>query len=212
VLRILIADRHEIVRRAVAEIVRSRADWEVCSEAADGDTALEQALEEQPDIAVIDVSLPLLDGVTLTRRLAVEASRIRVLLFTAHDDHETIRNGLAAGARGYLLKSDSVAGVEAAISALAANRTYFSPAVSEALLEAAMDKGKRTTMLERFTPRELAIIQLIADGDGNKAIAGKLDISIKTVESHRGSAMRKAGCRTVAEFVRFAMKHNLVPI
>ena len=208
-LRILIADDHEIVRRGVRDIVESHPGWEVCGEAADGQAALDLATSQQPDVAVLDVSLPILNGIVVTRRLRQESPQTNVLLFTMHDDDETVSGGLAAGARGYLLKSDSEQNLEAAISALGANRPYFSSFVSELLLEAAVHDRKRSR-LESFTMRELEVAQLIAEGNSNKQIARLLNISVKTVESHRAAAMRKAGVRTAAEFVRFAIKHNLI--
>ena len=208
-LRILIADDHEIVRKGVRDVIEAHPGWEVCGEAADGQHALEIALREKPDVAVLDVSLPVLNGVALTRRLKQECPKINVLLFTMHDDDETVSGGLAAGARGYVLKTDSERYLEAAISALGANRPYFSSFVSELLLDAAVNDRKRSR-LESFTVRELEVAQLIAEGNSNKQIARLLGISIKTVESHRAAAMRKAGVRTAAEFVRFAIKHNLI--
>jgi DNA-binding NarL/FixJ family response regulator len=208
-LRILIADDHEIVRKGLRDIVEGHPSWQVCAEAADGREALDLALREQPDIAILDVSLPILNGVALTRRLQKECPNARVLMFTMHDDDETISSALAAGARGYVLKSDSEDHLTAAISALGANRPYFSAPVSELLLDAALNERKRSR-LESFTVRELEVAQLIAEGNGNKQIARRLDISVKTVESHRAAAMRKAGVRSAAEFVRFAIKHNLI--
>jgi DNA-binding NarL/FixJ family response regulator len=208
-LRILIADDHEIVRKGVRDLIEAHPGWEVCGEAADGQVALEIALREKPDIAVLDVALPVLNGVALTRRLKQETPTTNVLLFTMHDDDETVSGGLAAGARGYVLKTDSERYLEAAISALGANRPYFSAFVSELLLDAAINDRKRSR-LESFTIRELEVAQLIAEGNSNKQIARNLEISIKTVESHRSAAMRKAGARTAAEFVRFAIKHNLI--
>jgi DNA-binding NarL/FixJ family response regulator len=208
-LRILIADDHEIVRKGVRDLIEGHPGWEVCGEAADGQTALEIALREKPDIAVLDVALPILNGVALTRRLKQESPATSILLFTMHDDDETVSSGLAAGARGYVLKTDSERYLEAAISALGANRPYFSSFVSELLLDAAINDRKRSR-LESFTIRELEVAQLIAEGNSNKQIARNLEISIKTVESHRSAAMRKAGARTAAEFVRFAIKHNLI--
>lgn len=208
-IRILIADDHEIVRKGLRDIVGEHANWQVCAEASDGEEALDLAQREKPDIAILDVSLPVLNGVALTRHLHRDCPNVRVLLFTMHDDDETVSSGLAAGARGYVLKSDSESHLEAAISALGANRPYFSGPVSELLLNAALNERKRSR-LESFTVRELEVAQLIAEGNGNKQIARILDISIKTVESHRAAAMRKAGVRKVAEFVRFAIKHNLI--
>jgi DNA-binding NarL/FixJ family response regulator len=208
-LRILIADDHDIVRKGVRDVIEGHPGWAVCGEASDGQKALELAMETKPDIAVLDVSLPILNGVALTRRLHKDLPGTKVLLFTMHDDDETVSTGLAAGARGYVLKTDSESHLEAAISALGANRPYFSSPVSELLLDAALNERKRSR-LESFTVRELEVAQLIAEGNGNKQIARMLDISIKTVESHRAAAMRKAGVRTAAEFVRFALKHNLI--
>jgi len=208
-LRILIADDHEIVRKGVRDVIEGHPGWSVCAEASDGQTAFDLAIETKPDIAILDVSLPILNGVGLARRLHKDMPSVKVLLFTMHDDDETVSTGLAAGARGYVLKSDSESHLEAAISALGANRPYFSSPVSELLLDAALNERKRSR-LESFTVRELEVAQLIAEGNGNKQIARLLDISIKTVESHRAAAMRKAGVRTAAEFVRFAIKHNLI--
>ena len=208
-LRILLADDHEIVRKGVRELVETHPDWEICGEAADGEQALEIALREKPDVAILDVSLPRLKGIALTYRLQQECPKTRVLLFTMHDDDDTVTEALAAGARGYVLKSDSEQHLTAAIAAVAANRPYFSGPISELLLDAAMNDGK-LSRLESFTARELEVTQRIAEGNSNRKIALLLGISIKTVESHRAAAMRKAGCRTAAEFVRFAIKHNLI--
>ena len=208
-LRILIADDHEIVRRGLRSLIQAHPGWVVCGEARDGQEALDIALRESPDIVVLDVSLPILNGVALTRRLQTERPGVRVLLFTMHDDDETVGSGLAAGARGYILKSDPQVNLQAAISALGANRTFFSPLVSELLLDAARDQHKRSR-LESFTVREREVMQLVADGNPNTQIALRLEISKKTVESHRACAMRKAGVRTVTGLVRFAIKHNLV--
>jgi DNA-binding NarL/FixJ family response regulator len=204
-----LADDHEVVRRGVSEIISANPAWEVVGEAADGDTAFELALSLRPDIAVLDVSLPHMNGVTLTRRLKQEAPEISVLLFTMRDDDETVNEGLAAGAKGYILKTDTQQHLSAAISAIGARRPYFSPWVSELLLDGLVQDRKRSR-LKTFTVRELEVAQLIAEGQSNKAIARDLSISVKTVETHRASAMRKAGVRTAGEFVRFAIKQHLI--
>jgi DNA-binding NarL/FixJ family response regulator len=208
-LRILIADDHAIVRSGVRHIIESHHGWQVCGEAADGETALAIAAREQPDVAILDVSLPLLSGIMLTRRLKQESPATRVLLFTMHDDEETVNRGLAAGARGYLLKTDTELHLDAAILALGARKPYFSSLVAEMLLEAAVTDRKRSR-LESFTTRELQVAQLVAEGNSNKQVATRLGIAIKTVESHRAAAMRKAGVRTAGQFVRFAIKNNLI--
>jgi DNA-binding NarL/FixJ family response regulator len=208
-LRILIADDHDMIRKGVRNVIEDHPGWQVCAEACNGQEALDLALREKPDIAILDVSLPILNGVAVTRRLQKECPEIRILLFTIHDDDETISTALAAGARGYVLKSDSGNNLEAAIAALHINRIYFSSLVSELVLYAAFNERKRSR-LEGFTSRELEVAQLIAEGHVNKEIARQLKISIKTVESHRGAAMRKANVRSAAAFVRFAIKHKLI--
>jgi DNA-binding NarL/FixJ family response regulator len=208
-LRVLIADDHEIVRRGVRDVVETQPGWEVCGEAANGSDVLDLALKGRPNVAVIDVSLPGLNGIAVTRQLKQAMPTTEILLFTMHDDEETISGGLAAGARGYLLKTDGDEQLVAAISSLGAHRSYFSPLVSDLLLESAVHERKKSR-LESFSVRELEVAQLIAEGESNKKIARRLEISVKTVESHRAAAMRKAGVHTAAEFVRFAIKHNLI--
>jgi len=208
-LRILVADEHALLRRGVRDVISGHVGWDICGEASDGQQALEIALREKPDVAVLGVSLPIVNGVALTRRLRQECPSTRVLLFTMHDDDETVRGGLAAGARGYVLKTDSEEHLEAAVSALGANRPYFSSFVSDLLLDGAVNNLKRS-LQESFTEREREVAQLIAEGNSNRQIARALGISIKTVETHRGAALRKAGVRTGPQLVRFAIKHNLV--
>lgn len=208
-LRVLIADDHEIVRRGVRDVVEGHLGWEVCGETSHGEEVLQIAQRERPNVVVLDVSLPGLNGIAVTRHIRQALPGTEVLLFTMHDDDETVSGGLAAGARGYLLKSEGETQLIAAISALGAHRPYFSPTVAEMLLEATVHDRKKSR-LESFTLRELEVAQLIAEGGSNKQIARRLGISIKTVESHRAAAMRKAGVHTAAEFVRFAIKHNLI--
>lgn len=208
-LRILIADENEIVRLGVRHVIEGHDDWVVCGEAADGQSALEMAIRERPDIAIYDVSLPTLGGILLTRRLHGVLPATRVLIFTMMSDEETVSNCLVAGARGYLLKTETCLLLEGAVTALAAGKPYFSPVVAEILLEAAVNDRKRSS-LEAFTPRELQIAQLIAEGASNRDVARLLDIAVKTVESHRASAMRKAGVKTAGQFVRFAIRNNLI--
>lgn len=208
-LKVLIADDHEVVRRGIRDVVENNLGWEVCGEAGKGSDVLTMARETRPNVVVLDISMPGLNGIAVTRQIRSALPATEVLLFTMHDDDETIAGGLAAGARGYLLKSEGETQLVAAISALGVHRPYFSPAVAAMLLEAAVHDRKKSR-LESFTPRELEIAQLIAEGGSNKQIARNLGISIKTVESHRAAAMRKAGVRTAAEFVRFAIKHNLI--
>jgi DNA-binding NarL/FixJ family response regulator len=208
VLRILIADDHAMVRNGLRNLILKHAGWQVCGEAGDGSAALALALEQQPDIAIVDVSLPIINGLALTRRLREDCPKVKTLLFTMIEDEETVMSGIAAGARGYLLKSDNSEHLEAAISALADNRPYFSAPVSHMLQTATPER--RRTWLDAFTARELEVAHLIAEGNCNKSIARILGISPKTVEAHRAAAMRKAGVRSAAELVRFAIRRRLI--
>jgi DNA-binding NarL/FixJ family response regulator len=208
-LRVLIADDHEIVRHGIRNLIESHVGWEVCGEAGDGHTAVDLALKTKPNVAIVDVSLPRLNGLTATRLIRQSSPQTEVLLFTMHDDDETVSGALAAGARGYLLKTEDDVQLENAVAAVGAGRPYFSSSVTQLLLEAAVTERKKSR-LESFTTRELEVAQLIAEGCSNKGIARQLSISVKTVESHRAAALRKAEVHTAAEFVRFAIKHNLI--
>jgi DNA-binding NarL/FixJ family response regulator len=208
-VRILLADRHQIVRRGVRRITEVQPGWCVCAETAQGPEVLDLAHEHRPDVAVLGVNLPGLGGIAVTAALKRELPLAEVLLFTMHDDQETIAAALAAGARGYVLKADPDQYIVAAIAALAAHRPYFSPAVSDLLLESAIGRPGRG-LSNRFTHRELEIMQRVCDGESNRLIAGVLGVSIKTIESHRSAIMRKAGAHTAGELVRFAMKNNLI--
>ena len=208
-LRILIADDHEIVRHGVRDLVNSHEGWEIVGEAEDGQTAYELALATRPDVIVLDVSMSRLNGVTLARILRQELPSTNVLLFTMLEDQATVNAALGAGVRGYVLKSEGDVQLAAAIAALGARRPYFSPSITELVVDAAVN-DRHKSCLENFTTRELEVAQLIAEGHSNKAIARTLDLSVKTVESHRAAALRKARVHTAAELVRFAIKHSLI--
>jgi DNA-binding NarL/FixJ family response regulator len=204
----MVADDHEIVRKAVRRLIEGRADWEVCAEAANGEEALALAAWAQPDVAIVDLAMPGVEGVALTLRLQREAPRTRVLVFTMHDDRETVQEGLAAGARGFVLKADDTFHLVSAVEALARNRSYVSPSIVAVMSGQATKPGHH--FRQAFTLREREVAQLMSEGNSNKRIAGLLGLSIKTVESYRSAAMRKAGSHSAAEFVRFAIKHHLV--
>jgi len=208
-LRILLADDHAIIRKGLRNVIESHPGWEVCGEASDGRRALDIALRERPDIAVLDVAMPGLDGIELTRRLQLECPSVRVLLFTTRDDAATVSRGLAAGARGYVLKTDSERHLEDAIAALEANQPYLSSLVADRVRAGAASE-RRPSPPTGFTARELEVARLVAEGNSNKQIARRLNIGVKTVESHRAAAMRKAGVHTAAELVRFAIRQNLI--
>ena len=206
--RILIADDHEVVRSGLRAILEAHPNWEVVAEAADGKEAVARAIETQPDVAVIDYSLPLANGIEATRKIRVESPRTEVLIFTMHDNKSLIPVLLNAGARGYLLKSDARRHLISAIESLALHRPFFTAKVSEALLDTLLTKPNRERSV--LTPREQRVVQLIAEGHTGKQIARILGISLKTVETHRASVMRKLNLTSAAALVRYAIRNEIV--
>jgi DNA-binding NarL/FixJ family response regulator len=170
--------------------------------------ALEEARSTQPDIAVIDYSLPELNGLDLTAALKRENPRLEVLVYTMHEREDLVLEVLRAGARGYVLKSDTEKHLLAAIDALSIHRPYFSGVISETLLERFLDSSPHAQAT--LTHREREVVQLIAEGKINKEVGYILNISVKTVETHRASAMHKLKLRTTAELVRFAVRNNII--
>jgi DNA-binding NarL/FixJ family response regulator len=206
---VLIVDDHDALRRGIRALVETRTSFVVVGEAASGYAALEEARRTAPDIAIIDYSLPELNGLDLTFALKRELPRLEILIYTMHSRDEIISGILKAGARAYVMKSDSEDHLLAALDALAVRRPYFSGAVSEALLEQFLQSHRHINS-GLLTHREREVVQLIAEGKINKQIASTLDISIKTVETHRASAMRKLNLRTTADLVRYAVRNSLI--
>jgi len=208
--RVLIADDHQAMRQGVRTLLESHADFQVVGEAANGREALDLALDTKPDIAILDYSLPLMNGLELTRAIKNELPHTEILIYTMHDRESILIDVLRAGARGYVLKSDSGIHLVSAAKALAKRKPYFSGAISETLLEHFIETnhgGEKGIML---TAREREIVQLIAEGKLNKQIAHMLNISVKTVETHRAAAMHKLKLRTTAELVLYAVRNNIV--
>ena len=207
--RILIADDHEIARSGLRLILEAHAGWEVVAEAADGKAAIIKALETKPDVAILDYSIPLVNGVEATRQIRKRNPQIEVLIFSIHDSGTLAGEVLDAGARAYLLKSDAKEHLISAIEALAVHKPFFSGQVSEKLLETYLlaQKGRLGAVL---SPRERIVVQLIAEGHTNKEISAILNLSIKTIESHRAAAMRKLNITSTAGIVRYAIRNKLI--
>ena len=205
--RILIADDHAVVRSGLRAILEAHPNWEVVAEASDGKEAISKAIEAQPDVAVIDYSLPVLNGIEVTRQIRARLPKTEVLIFTMHDNQALIEELLKAGARGYLLKSDAKANLIGAVEALAAHKLFFTANVSEALLKSYVEGSKRAA--SPLTGRERSVVQLIAEGHSNKEIAQLLGISRKTVETHRAAVMRKLKISSSAALVRYAIRNKI---
>ena len=207
--RILIVDDHDVIRRGIRMLLETRHNLNVVAEATTGRQAIELARETNPDIAILDYSLPELNGRDLTIELRKILPRLEVLIFTMHEREETVMEVLQAGARGFVLKSDTELHLLAAIDALSVHRPYFSGSISETLLTQFL-RSKAQPTLTTLTHREREVVQLIAEGKINKQVAQALQISIKTVETHRATAMQKLSLKTTADLVRYAVRNNLV--
>lgn len=212
-LRILLADDHDIVRRGLKDLLEQQAGWQVCAEASNGREAVELALQHRPHVAVIDLSMPELNGLETTRRIRQSLPDTEVLIFTMHESEELIREVLGAGARGYLLKSDAVRQLIPAVESLSQKNPYFAGRVSAVVLDGFL-KGGQVTLegptTERLTSREREVVQLLAEGKSNKQIARLLDLSVKTVETHRTAAMRKLELNSLPDLVRYAIRMQII--
>lgn len=220
--RIMLADDHEVVRKGLRVMLETREGWSVCGEAPNGREAVRLAAELQPDIAVIDLSMPELDGLEATRQIKREAPGTEVLVFTMYDTPRMVREVLAAGARGYVLKSDAVRHLFSAVEALSEHKPYFTSTVSESILEGYLQfvsgDDRRSARAAAggapnpLTRREREIVQLLAESLTNKEIAARLSISVKTVETHRGAIMRKLGLSSIVELVYYALRNKIVEL
>ena len=207
-IRILLADDHILVRQGFKLILSGQPDMEITGEAANGREAVEQAEKLQPDIVIMDVTMPELNGIEATRRITAAAPRSRVLALSMHKDAVYVREILRAGARGYLLKDSADADLIAAVRAVAKGEGYLSPAISDAVLT---DYRKHVTdPLDLLTTREREVLQMIAEGKTNKEIATTLNLSVYTVEAHRGRVMEKLNLHSTGELVRFALRSGLI--
>ena len=207
--RIIIVDDHDAVRRGVRQLLEATPYYQVVGEAADGRTALDLARETRPDIAILDYSIPDLNGFDLSHALKREFPRIEILIYTMHDREDIVLGLLRAGVRGFVLKSDTEKHLIAALDALSIHRSYFSSAISDALLIQFLE-SKPAALASILTHREREVVQQVAEGRINKEIAHRLNISLKTVETHRASAMRKLKLRTTADLVRYAVRNQLI--
>jgi DNA-binding NarL/FixJ family response regulator len=211
-LRILVADDHEVVRRGLCSLLAAHGGWEVCGEASDGREAVAKAKQLNPDIVVMDIGMPSLNGLAATNKILQDEPRQKVLILTVADSEQLVREVLEVGARGYVLKSDAARDLVAAVEALQQGRTFFTPHVGDIVLSGFLDGGGNKTVnhLPRLTPRELEIVQLLAEGKSTKEVAGILNLSVKTAETHRSNVMRKLGIHSISELVLYALRNNII--
>jgi DNA-binding NarL/FixJ family response regulator len=213
--RILIADDHEIVRRGLRSIVEGQGDLEITGEALTGREAIEQVRRLKPDLVIMDIGMPELNGLDATRHILKEFPSTEILILTMHESEQLIREVLDVGARGYMLKSDAGRDLMAAIESLRRHKPFFTSKVSEMVLTGFLRGGGNSDEPEdalrlRLTAREREIVQLLAEGKSNKEVANQLNISVKTAETHRARIMAKLGLRSIGELVRYAVRNRIV--
>lgn len=210
-LRILVADDHHVVRTGLRALLETEDGWQVCAEAGNGREAVEKAEEFKPDVAVIDIGMPILGGVEATRQIRKVSPKTEVLILTMHDSELLIEEVLEAGARGYILKDDADRNLIVAVDALRQHKPYLSARVSSVFSKTSLSAGDDVTPeRRRLTPREREIVQLLAEGKSNKEIANFLEISVKTAETHRANIMLKLNFHSITELVLYAVRNKII--
>jgi DNA-binding NarL/FixJ family response regulator len=212
-LRILLADDHELVRRGIRGLLSVRCGWRVVGEAANGQEAVEKANKLKPDVAIVDVSMPDLDGLQATRQIRELSPDTKVVVLTMHESEQMVRRVLDAGALAYVLKSDLSVNLVEAVKNVSAGRLFLTPRVSEIVLKGflkhAIQADPPKQPWARLTPREVEIIRRLAEGKANKVIATDLGITTRTVETHRAKIMLKLGVHSLAELIHYAIRHKI---
>jgi DNA-binding NarL/FixJ family response regulator len=213
-LRLLVADDHEIVRKGLRTLLEAQPGWQVAAEACDGREAVEKAKQLKPDVTVLDIGMPGLNGLEAARQMLKNDSRSRILILTMHQSDPLIQEVLDAGARGYVLKSDATRDLVSAVNAVRNNKTFFTAKVAQIILDGYLDKKPRKEPAEspkgRLTPRQREIVQLLAEGKSSKEVAVALGLSVKTAETHRANIMRRLDCHSVSELVRYAVRNSII--
>jgi DNA-binding NarL/FixJ family response regulator len=212
-LQILIADDHQLIRDGVRALLESHADWEICGEAKTGREAVAKTIELRPDVIILDISMPDLNGMDAARRIRTASTNTEVLILSMHYSDQLIREIVDTGARGYVLKSDSERDLVIAVETLARHQPYFTSQAWEMIQTEYNTDGPITKLPKlgnRVTSREREIIQLLAEGNRGKEIASSLGISAKTVEAHRSNLMRKLEMHNLSQLVRYAMRNQII--
>jgi DNA-binding NarL/FixJ family response regulator len=212
-LGIVIVDDHAVVRRGVRALLESQPGWKVLGEAVTGREAVELAKRLQPEVVVMDLSLPELNGLDAARQILRDSPRTEILVLTMHHSEELVRDVLQAGARGYVLKSDADQSLIAAVENLRQHKPFLTSTVTEFVLDDYVHRaGEESASPAAVTPREREIIQLLAEGRSNKETASALGVSVKTVEAHRANIMRKLRLKSVSDLVRYAIRNKIVQV
>jgi DNA-binding NarL/FixJ family response regulator len=212
----MIADDHDLVRRGLKTLLESHAGWKVCAEAHSGREAVTMAEELRPDIAIMDISMPELNGLEAARKIKKCSPNTEMLILSMHHTDQLVREIIETGAKGYIIKSDSDRSLIAAVEALAVHKPFFTSCATEIMLESIRTRGTSSvpefpqTVRDRLTPREREIVQLLSEGKSSKEVAVILGISVKTSETHRANIMRKLEIHSVSQLVRYAVRNQIV--
>ena len=212
-IRIVIADDHHLIRQSIVSLLDQVEDIEVVGEAADGHETLKLTRRKRPDIAMVDIAMPLLNGIETTRRIGEMPVDTRVIILSMYSDEDVVRQSLRSGAKGYLLKSSVVEELLIAIRSASKGEIYLSPSIAQTVLSEYLQSEPKTEAMiiqERLSPREREILQLVVEGHTNQSVAQVLTVSPKTVERHRASLMKKLEVRNLPDLIRIALKHRLV--
>jgi len=213
-LRIMIADDHDLVRRGLKMLLDTRPGWKVCAEAQSGRDAVSMAEELHPDIAIIDISMPELNGLEAARKIKKISPNTEILILSMHHTDNLVREIIETGAKGYIIKSDSERSLVAAVEALSTHKPFFTSCATEIMLDSIRARGTLAevprTVRDRLTPREREIVQLLSEGKSSKEVAVILGISVKTSETHRANIMRKLEIHSVSQLVRYAVRNQIV--
>ncbi len=214
-LRILVADDHDILRRGLKQLLTSHAGWQVCAEARTGREAVSLAEEHKPDIVVIDISMPDLNGLEAARRIRKALPKTGIIILSLHFSDQLLKDIVEAGARAYVMKADADRDLVNAVEALSNHRTFFTARAAEMLLNDFSDRVSSpiqppASPRSHLTSREREIVQLLAEGKSSKEVASVLGISVKTAETHRANIMRKLQVHSVSELVRYAIKNSII--
>jgi DNA-binding NarL/FixJ family response regulator len=209
---VLVADDHESVRYGVRELIKAERAFQVCGEAIDGREAVEKARQLKPDVVVIDVSMPELNGIEATRQIVKENAAAEVLVLTVYESEQIVEEILNAGARGYLLKSDVACDLLFAITSLSQHRPFFTSKVAAMVLQGYLENSARAggCKVSNLTAREREVVQLLAEGKSNKEVAVIQGIEVKTAETHRANLMRKLGLHSVCDLVHYAVRNQII--
>ena len=213
-LRLLIADDHEIFRAGLRALLEVQPGWRVVAEAADGRDAVKKAAETRPDVALLDIAMPFLNGLEAAQEIALSCPRTKIVMLTVHDSDAMINEVLAVGARGYLFKSDAASDLVTAVNAVQGDGTFFTAKVADIVLTSFINSGARPAALasprSRLTARQREIAQLLAEGRTTKEVASMLHLSVKTAETHRANLMRRLNCHSAADLVRYALRNQII--